>query len=145
MCRKLLLAISLLGVLGGLAGIASGRQTAHEAVKRGYRCTRFRARDFSRPSRTIRYGAYVVRGHVSCGIAVRVLRAVIDGRAVLHDTGTYATSYATWHGWACPGGHMGAQTCQRGARPRRKPTTEVLALSCVPLGSLGCPRHETGF
>jgi hypothetical protein len=77
-----------------------------------------------------------VRGHASCASAKRVLNAVMHLNATEHLGSSDATSYFSYHGWRCPFGNMGFQSC---VLPSHRPyRAAVLAIDCA-IASGGCP------
>jgi hypothetical protein len=67
---------------------------------------------FAVPGTTIHVG--VVRGHVSCGSARRVMRAFWTGHGTYRRSGRHGESYTSVLGWRCPNIRAGSSECFKG-------------------------------
>ncbi len=85
------------------------------------------------------YGVYVGTGHVKCGVAREVLKAVADGKGKYVNNGYSYDSYVLYGGWLCPSGNMGEQTCEHSKRPVDNPSQDIVSLSCS--FDTGCPKQ----
>jgi hypothetical protein len=88
------------------------------------------------------YGVYIADGHVNCGAATGILKAIAGGKGKIVNRGSSADSYVLYRGWLCPFGNMGEQTCEHSSRPVNNPTEDIASLSCSI--ERGCP-VRTGF
>jgi len=94
------------------------------------RCATFHARGAE-------YGVYIAKGHVSCSVAVGILRAVDSGKGKIVEHGSSADSYVLYGGWLCPFGNMGEQTCEHSRHPLNNPSQDIASLACSI--ERGCP------
>lgn len=83
------------------------------------------------------YGVYIADGHVNCGTATRVLKAIDSGKGKIVEHGSSADSYVLYKGWLCPFGNMGEQTCEHSGHPVNNPSQDIASLSCSI--ERGCP------
>jgi hypothetical protein len=100
---------------------------------RSDRCATFRAKGSE-------YGVYIGTGHVKCGVAKEVLKAIAEGKGKYVNNGFSANSYTLYGGWLCPSGNMGEQTCEHSTRPVNNPSQDIVSLSCTFVGA-GCPKR----
>ncbi len=79
-------------------------------------------------------------GSASCASAEAVFDAVMHLHGKTHEAGGSAGSYVTFHGWLCPFGGMGQQSCQLPTRlPDNPPIrAHAIALDCSVVAG-GCP------
>jgi hypothetical protein len=96
------------------------------------RCGTFHARGAE-------YGVYIADGHVKCGTATGILKAIASGKGKIVDNGDSANSYVLYGGWLCPFGNMGEQTCEHSKRPLSNPSQDIASLSCSI--ERGCPQQ----
>jgi hypothetical protein len=85
----------------------------------------------------VEYGAYIADGHVKCGTATGILKAIDSGKGKIVNNGSSANSYVLYGGWLCPFGNMGEQTCEHSKRPVNNPSQDIASLSCSI--ERGCP------
>jgi len=85
------------------------------------------------------YGVYIADGHVKCGTATGILKAIASGKGKIVDNGDSANSYVLYGGWLCPFGNMGEQTCEHSKRPVNNPSQDIASLSCSI--ERGCPKQ----
>jgi hypothetical protein len=83
------------------------------------------------------YGVYIADGHVTCGAATGILKAIDSGKGKIVNNGDSADSYVLYGGWLCPFGNMGEQTCEHSKRPVNNPSQDIASLSCSI--ERGCP------
>ena len=100
---------------------------------RSDRCATFRAKGSES-------GVYIGTGHVKCGVAKEVLKAIAEGKGKYVNNGFSANSYTLYGGWLCPSGNMGEQTCEHSTRPVHNPGQDIVSLSCTFVGA-GCPKQ----
>ncbi len=85
------------------------------------------------------YGIYIADGHVTCGAATGILKAIDSGKGKIVNNGDSADSYVLYGGWLCPFGNMGEQTCEHSKHPVSNPSQDIASLSC-PIEA-GCPKQ----
>jgi hypothetical protein len=85
------------------------------------------------------YGVYIADGHVTCGAATGILKAIDSGKGKIVNNGDSADSYVLYGGWLCPFSNMGEQTCEHSKRPVNKPSQDIASLSCSI--EAGCPKQ----
>jgi hypothetical protein len=85
------------------------------------------------------YGVYIADGHVTCGAATGILKAIASGKGKIVNNGDSADSYVLYGGWLCPFGNMGEQTCEHSKRPVNNPSQDIASLSCSI--ERGCPKR----
>lgn len=112
--------------------LAPTQVAASSATGLSSRCATFRAKN-------VEYGVYVGRGHVKCGVAKIILKAIVNGKGKYVNNGFSYNSYTLYGGWLCPSGNMGEQTCEHSKHPVSKPQQDIVSLSCS-FGS-GCPKQ----
>jgi hypothetical protein len=110
--------------------VALAPQASASGTHLSSRCATFHARG---PE----YGVYIADGHVSCRVAVGILRAVDSGKGKIVQHGSSADSYVLYRGWLCPFGNMGEQTCEHSRHPVNNPSQDIASLACSI--ERGCP------
>jgi hypothetical protein len=128
--RNLFLTVVTLACVAG-SSVALTSQAVASDVHPASRCGTFHAKGAE-------YGVYIADGHVPCGAATVILRAVAGGKGKIVNNGASANSYVLYGGWLCPFGNMGEQTCEHSSHPVNNPTQEIASLSCS-FG--GCPER----
>lgn len=84
-----------------------------------------------------RWGAYVLKGKVSCARALFILRRVERGAGAFHDTGSFPTSYTLYRSWRCQG-QSGTLYCSYPDVSPGRATKEIMGADCV---ASGCPKR----
>jgi hypothetical protein len=120
------------GALACLAAcsIALAPQAVASGTHTSSRCATFHARG-------AKYGVYIADGHVGCGVATGILKAIDGGKGKIVNNGASANSYVLYKGWLCPFGNMGEQTCEHSGHPVNNPSQDIASLSCSI--ERGCP------
>jgi hypothetical protein len=117
------------GLLACLAA-CSVALTSQALASDTHRCGTFHAKGAE-------YGVYIADGHVNCGAATGILKAIASGKGKIVNHGSSANSYVLYRGWLCPFGNMGEQTCEHSSHPVNNPSEDIASLSCSI--ERGCP------
>lgn len=94
-------------VAAAVALSAMGPASASTTATAARACGHFRAEG-------LRFTATVVRGHVTCRAARKVLRAFMSGRGKKHGSGPEANLTWTLFGWTCGHGTGGGGCIRHG-------------------------------
>lgn len=123
-------AIGAIAWVAAACSIALAPQASASGTHMSDRCATFHLRG-------AKYGVYIADGHVKCGVAVGILKAVDSGKGKIVNNGDSANSYVLYRGWLCPFGNMGEQTCEHSGHPVNNPSQDIASLSCSI--ERGCP------
>ena len=110
--------------------VAITSQAAASDTHSANRCGTFHAKGAE-------YGVYIADGHVKCGTATDILKAIAGGKGKIVNRGDSANSYVLYGGWLCPFGNMGEQTCEHSGHPVNDPSQDIASLACSI--ERGCP------